>query len=146
MGFRIRLLQVAAAMKMMMIPTILMVAYLATNILSKTYLVETASRNHGYWLRRQHSGSDYIDGQEVCLHWEHGGWSRDCPIYINEASPDGGQRQECKKKMNNSTTTGLSPAGFAHNGRVPRRVEERKRRTLKIPISSTTNVIVSYLS
>jgi len=52
-------------MKMVMIPTVLMVAYLATNILSKTYLVETVSKDHGYGVLRQHSGSDYGNDYEA---------------------------------------------------------------------------------
>merc|ERR1711962_593668 len=57
---------IAAEMKMVMIPTILMVAYLATNILSKTYLVETVSKDHGYGVLRQHSGSDYGNDYADC--------------------------------------------------------------------------------
>merc|ERR1711962_1741965 len=83
---------IAAEMKMVMIPTILMVAYLATNILSKTYLVETVSKDHGYGVLRQHSGSDYgndYNWKPTGPHW----WSTDCPVYINEA----GGRQQCEQ-------------------------------------------------
>merc|ERR1711962_969873 len=44
-------LSIAATMKMMMV-TLLMLACLATNILSRTYLIETADKDHGYWRRR----------------------------------------------------------------------------------------------
>merc|ERR1711962_458777 len=44
-------LSIAATMKMMIV-TVLMLACLATNILSRTYLVETADEDHGYGRRR----------------------------------------------------------------------------------------------
>merc|ERR1712212_1147322 len=44
-------LSIAATMKMVIV-TVLMLACLATNILSRTYLIETADEDHGYGRRR----------------------------------------------------------------------------------------------
>jgi len=69
---------IAAEMKMVMIPTVLMVAHLATNILSKTFLVETVSKDQGYGVLRQHSGSDYGNDYADWTQWTSWSFDKTC--------------------------------------------------------------------
>jgi len=92
-----------AAMKVMMMSTVLMVAYLAIQIYSKTYLIETANKDHGHGSHRKDHGhgshrmmppgipgSDYgADYQgKVCKVWDVSEpWSTHCRVYRPRRNP-----------------------------------------------------------
>merc|ERR1712212_867638 len=69
-------LSIAATMKMVMV-TALMLACLATNILSRTYLVETANKDHGYGRRRMMMPQDgnLVDGTDYGVRRQKLGFS-----------------------------------------------------------------------
>merc|ERR1712168_478196 len=90
MGIPLQVLQLrTVAMKLMIsMATILMLAYLATNIQSRTYLVQTASKDHGYESRRRMEsgtdyGADYYDTEVTCLYPGANvtGWENSCRIF-----------------------------------------------------------------
>merc|ERR1711931_93130 len=90
MGIPLQALQLRPiAMKLMIsMATILMLAYLATNIQSRTYLVQTASKDHGYESRRRMEsgtdyGADYYDTETTCLYPGANvtGWENSCRVF-----------------------------------------------------------------
>merc|ERR1711914_4563 len=96
MGIPLKALQLrTVAMKLMIsMATILMLAYLATNIQSRTYMIKTASKDHGYKSRRRTEsgtdyGADYYEDEATCLYPGANitGWENSCRIFHPRRNP-----------------------------------------------------------